>query len=51
MTWRATCPMNERMNFIVEIERAERSVSEICRQFGSAARRATNGSIDLFKVV
>jgi len=26
--------MNERMSFMMEIERAERSVSEICRQFG-----------------
>lgn len=34
MTWRASCPMDERMNFIAEIERGVRSVSEICRLFG-----------------
>jgi putative transposase len=34
MSWNETCPMWERMKFIAELERAERSMSELCRLFG-----------------
>jgi putative transposase len=33
MTWRANCPMDERMAFIAEMIRAERTMSELCRIF------------------
>lgn len=34
MAWKATCPMNERLGFVLEVERGERTVSELCRVFG-----------------
>jgi putative transposase len=34
MPWRETCAMNERLGFVLEVERGERSVSELCRVFG-----------------
>lgn len=34
MLWRETCAMNERLGFVLEVERGERSVSELCRVFG-----------------
>jgi putative transposase len=34
MTWRRTCPMDERIGFIGELERGERTMSEVCRVFG-----------------
>jgi len=33
MTWKATDPMNERLGFVVEVERGERTMSELCRVF------------------
>lgn len=34
MPWKATCAMNERLGFVCEVERGERTVSELCRVFG-----------------
>ncbi len=34
MAWRATCPMDERMRFIVAWLEGELSVAELCRRFG-----------------
>ena len=34
MPWRQTCSMNERLGFVCEVERGERTVSELCRVFG-----------------
>ena len=34
MTWKETCPMKERVGFIVELQRGERTMSETCRIFG-----------------
>jgi putative transposase len=34
MTWRASCPMDERMAFIREMIIAERTMSDLCRIFG-----------------
>ena len=33
MTWRDTCPMDEKAAFIEEVLRAERTMSELCRVF------------------
>ncbi len=32
MSWNDTCPMNER--FVVEIQRGERSMRQLCEDFG-----------------
>lgn len=34
MPWRRTCAMSERFGFIAEMQRGERSLSELCRVFG-----------------
>jgi len=34
MPWKETCAMNERLGFVIEVERGERTVSELCRVFG-----------------
>ena len=34
MPWKETCAMNERLGFVLEVERGERTVSELCRVFG-----------------
>lgn len=33
MSWKETCAMNERLGFVLEVERGERTVSELCRVF------------------
>ena len=30
MTWKETCPMDERVRFIGEVLKGERSMSEVC---------------------
>jgi putative transposase len=34
MPWRETCVMDERMAFIVDVQRGEASVAELCRRYG-----------------
>jgi putative transposase len=34
MTWKETCAMNERLGFVLEAKRGERTMSELCRVFG-----------------
>jgi transposase len=34
MPWKETCAMNERLGFVIEVERGERTLSELCRVFG-----------------
>ena len=34
MPWKETCAMNERLGFVCEVERGERTMSELCRVFG-----------------
>jgi putative transposase len=34
MSWRETCPMKERIGFVAELERGERTMTELCRVFG-----------------
>lgn len=34
MSWRETCAMKERIGFVAELERGERTMSELCRVFG-----------------
>jgi putative transposase len=34
MSWKDTCAMKERLAFVLEVERGERTVSELCRVFG-----------------
>ena len=34
MPWKETCAMDERMRFVVEVERGQMSKAAICRQFG-----------------
>lgn len=34
MPWKETCAMNERLGFVCEVDRGERTVSELCRVFG-----------------
>ena len=34
MSWRETCAMKERIGFVAEVERGERTMSELCRVFG-----------------
>lgn len=34
MPWRETCVMDERMSFIVDVQRGEASVAELCRRYG-----------------
>jgi putative transposase len=34
MPWKETCAMNERLGFVFEVERGERTMSELCRVFG-----------------
>lgn len=34
MTWKMVLPMDERVKFVLEVERGERSVAEICRSQG-----------------
>jgi putative transposase len=34
MPWKETCAMNERLGFVLEVERGERTVSELCGVFG-----------------
>lgn len=34
MPWKETCAVNERLGFVLEVERGERTVSELCRVFG-----------------
>lgn len=34
MTWRATCPMDERLSFIAELKRGTRTMSDLCCLFG-----------------
>jgi transposase InsO family protein len=34
MSWKDTCAMKERLGFVLEVERGERTVSELCRVFG-----------------
>ena len=34
MPWKETCAMNERLGFVLEVERGERTMSELCRVFG-----------------
>ena len=34
MPWKETCAMNERFGFVCEVERGERTMSELCRVFG-----------------
>ena len=33
MPWKETCPMDERVEFIVECLRGELSMSELCRKY------------------
>ena len=34
MSWNDTCPMNERVIFVAEIQRSERSMTQLCEDFG-----------------
>jgi len=34
MSWKETCAMKERIGFVAELERGERTMSELCRVFG-----------------
>ncbi len=34
MSWKETCPMNERVRFIGELLAEERSMSELCTLYG-----------------
>jgi putative transposase len=34
MSWNDTCPMNERLIFVAEIQRSERSMTQLCEDFG-----------------
>lgn len=34
MPWKETCAMKERLGFVLEVARGERTVSELCRVFG-----------------
>jgi transposase len=34
MNWNDTCPMNERLIFVAEIQRSERSMTQLCEDFG-----------------
>jgi len=34
MPWKETCAMNERLGFVLEFERGEETLSELCRRFG-----------------
>src|ERR1700730_17930259 len=38
MGWKATCTMDERMRFMVAVERAEESFAAICRRFEVSRR-------------
>ncbi len=33
MSWNDTCPVNERLKFIVEIQRGERNMRQLCEDF------------------
>ena len=33
MSWNDTCPVNERLKFIVEIQRGERNMRRLCEDF------------------
>jgi len=34
MAWKEVLPMDERARFVLEVERAEMSVAELCRRYG-----------------
>src|SRR5437016_4204661 len=34
MPWKETCAMDERMRFVLEVQKLERPLSELCREFG-----------------
>lgn len=34
MPWKATCPMDERLSFIAEWQKGERTMTELCERFG-----------------
>ena len=34
MPWERTCPMEERMKFVIECMRGELGMAEVCRSFG-----------------
>lgn len=34
MSWKETCPMNERLKFIADIQRGEYDMSKVCRMYG-----------------
>ena len=34
MSWNDTCAMNERLIFVAEIQRSERSMTQLCEDFG-----------------
>lgn len=48
MAWRETCPMNERLSFVREVDRGDRSVAELCRVFG-VSRKTGHKWIDRYR--
>ena len=34
MAWKKVLPMEERARFVLEVEKAEMSVAELCRRYG-----------------
>lgn len=34
MTWKETCPMDEKMKFIVAVNESDESIAQLCRRFG-----------------
>jgi len=44
MPWKATCHMDERMQFIARGLAGEDEMTVLCREYGSAGRPATSGS-------
>src|SRR5258706_14216474 len=34
MSWKETCPMTERMHFVSDLLKDERSMTELCRMYG-----------------
>jgi hypothetical protein len=43
MGWKETCAVEERMRFMVAVEKGEESFAAICRQFGVSRRIGYNG--------
>ena len=43
MPWRETCAMDERMRFIVEHERDEVGMAEVCRAHGISRKTGSRG--------